>query len=114
MLDKWYLDTLKEARRESRMKWRRQRSKEEKEGGKTCGKKEEDGKETEREEGEQTPLTVSHLQGLFLVYFLGLLLAGVSFMLEILHFQTHTRASSLPPPSLPTLYPFPSVYGPPF
>ena len=105
MLDKWYLDSLEEAKRDSRMKWRRQRSKEE-EGGHTKGKEEEDGKETEREEEEQTPLTVSHLQGLFLLFFLGLLLAGVFFVLEILHSQTHTRA--------PILYPFPSVRDPAF
>ena len=89
--EKWYQDTLAEAKKESRRKWREKRREEEAEGTETKGE--------ERESG-PAPLTLSHLQGFFLLFSLGLLLAGIAFLLEILHCYIHTKT----PPSPPSLH----------
>ncbi|XP_045129100.1 uncharacterized protein LOC123514904, partial [Portunus trituberculatus] len=88
LLDKWYQDTLTEAKKESRRKWREKRREEEAEGREIKGEK----------ESGPAPLTHTHLQGFFLLFSLGLVLAVVSFLLEILHSYLHKRTSLSPPP----------------
>ncbi|KAG0722393.1 Glutamate receptor 1 [Chionoecetes opilio] len=84
---KWFLDSLQEAKEESRSKWQ-QRRKTEEEGGR------EQEEEEMRDETRPSPLSLSHLQGFFVLFSLCLLLALVAFVLEILH--SHTRSPISP------------------
>lgn len=92
--DKWIVDSIRETKHESRSE--RSQQQEEEEGERDMGEKKKrkdvEAAKVEEKKGGSAALTVSHLQGLFLLFCLGLLLAEVTFVLEILGSYTHKRS----------------------